>query len=112
VEFPLRLPALEGQERMSTNGGAKVRDNPERQRFELDTGAGLAVAEYHQDGYTLVIFYTEVPPALRGQGIGERLVMGVLDDVSRRKLKIEPRCSFVRRVVCSHPEYLDLLAWV
>jgi len=97
---------------MGANGGGKVRDNPERQRFELDTGAGLAVAEYHQDGDTLVIFYTEVPPALRGQGIGERLVMGVFDEADRRKLKVVPRCSFVRQFIGRHPEYLDLLTWV
>jgi len=69
------------------------------ERFEMDTGAGLAVAEYHRDGDTLVIFYTEVPPTLRGRGMGERLVRGVLDEVRRRKLKVVPRCSFVREFV-------------
>lgn len=87
-----------------------VRDNPERQRFEMDTSAGLAVAEYRRDGDTLVIFHTEVPPALRGQGMGDRLVRGVLDEVRRRNLKVVPRCWFVRGFVESHAEYRDLIA--
>lgn len=87
-----------------------VRDNPERQRFEMDTGAGLAVAEYRRDGDTLVIFHTEVPPALRGRGMGDRLVRGVLDEVRRRNLKVVPRCWFVRGFVESHAEYRDLVA--
>ena len=87
-----------------------VRDNPEQQRFEMETSAGLAVAEYRRDGDTLSIFHTEVPPALRGQGMGDKLVRGVLEDVRRRNLKVVPRCWFVREFVGSHPEYRDLIA--
>ena len=83
---------------------ASVRDNPELQRFEMETRAGLAVAEYRRDGDTLVIHHTEVPAALRGQGMGEKLVRGVLDDVRRRRLKIVPRCWFVREFVSSNRE--------
>ncbi len=87
-----------------------IRDNPEAQRFELETSAGLAVAEYRRDGATLIVFHTEVPPALRGQGIGEKLVRGVLDEVRRRGEKVVPRCWYVREFVASHPEYRDLVA--
>lgn len=87
-----------------------VRDNPEQQRFEMETGAGLAIAEYRRDGDTLIIFHTEVPPALRGQGMGDKLVRGVLDNVRRRDLKVVPRCWFVREFVGAHPEYRDLIA--
>lgn len=89
--------------------GAAVRDNPAAQRFEMETPAGLAVAEYRRDGDTLIVFHTEVPAALRGQGYGDKLVHGVLEDVRRRKLKIVPRCWFVRGFVEQHPEYRDLL---
>jgi predicted GNAT family acetyltransferase len=88
---------------------ASVRDNPEQQRFEMETAAGLAVAEYRRDGDTLVIFHTEVPAALRGQGMGDKLVRGLLDDVRRRRLKIVPRCWFFREFVTGNPEYGDLI---
>lgn len=89
---------------------SNVRDNPEQQRFEMDTSAGLAIAEYRRDGDTLIVFHTEVPPALRGQGMGDKLVRGVLDEVRRRNLKVVPRCWFVRAFVASHPEYRDLVS--
>ena len=89
---------------------ARVRDNPEQKRFELDTDAGLAVAEYRRESDTLIIFHTEVPPALRGQGLGDKLVRGVLEDLRRRQLKVVPRCWFVRAFIDSNPEYQDLLA--
>ena len=56
----------------------RVRNNLEAGRFELDTPAGLAVADYRQDGNTLIIYHTEVPSSLRGKGIGEQLVLGAL----------------------------------
>ncbi len=90
--------------------GSLIRGNPEQQRFELETPAGLAVAEYRREGNVLTIFHTEVPPALRGQGIGDKLVHGVLEEVRRRNLKIVPRCWFVREFVGNHPEYRDLIA--
>jgi predicted GNAT family acetyltransferase len=87
-----------------------VRDNPEQQRFEMQTAAGVAVAGYRRDGETLTIFHTEVPSALRGQGMGDKLVRGVLDEVRRRRLKVVPRCWFVREFIGANPEYGDLVA--
>lgn len=89
---------------------AEVRDNPEQQRFELDTTDGPAVALYRWDGDLMVIFHTEVPREVRGQGIGEKLLRGVLDEAKRRKLKVVPLCWFVREFVERNPEYRDLMA--
>lgn len=97
---------------MSTDGEAEnvVRDNPEQQRFELETPAGLAVADYRREGNVMTIFHTEVPTALRGQGIGEKLVRGVLEEMRRQGLKVVPRCWFVREFLAGHPEYRDVMA--
>ena len=95
---------------MNDANSTGVRDNPERQRFELETSAGVAIAEYRRDGDILTIFHTEVPPALRGRGIGDQLVRGVLDDMRHRHLKVVPRCWFVRGFIDNNPEYSDLVA--
>jgi predicted GNAT family acetyltransferase len=86
-----------------------VRDNPAEQRFEMDTSAGPAVANYRWDGDLLVIFHTEVPRELRGRGMGDKLVRSVLDEARRRKLKVVPRCWFVREFVDRNPEYRDVM---
>lgn len=88
----------------------EVRDNPEQQRFELDTDSGPAVALYRWDGDIMIIFHTEVPRELRGRGIGDELVRGVLDDARRRKIKVVPLCWFVREFVERNPAYRDLMA--
>lgn len=94
---------------MSDLGSDAVRDNPRQQRFELETAAGPAVADYRRDGNVLTIFHTEVPRALRGRGIGEMLVRGVLEDIRRRGLKLVPRCGFVRVFLDDNPEFRDLI---
>jgi predicted GNAT family acetyltransferase len=88
----------------------QVHHNEERQRFEMETEGGLAVADYRQSGQTLTIYHTEVPFPLRGGGVGERLVCGTLEEVRKLGMKVVPRCWFVREIMGRHPEYRDLLA--
>jgi predicted GNAT family acetyltransferase len=87
----------------------QVRNNAERGRFEMDTSAGLAVALYRLSPGTMTIYHTEVPVALRGRGLGYRLVRGVLEEARRLDLKVVPACPFVRAVIDRHPEFQDLL---
>ncbi len=95
---------------MSTAAKGMVRDNPEKKRFELETSGGLAVADYRQDGDALVLYHTEVPVSVRGQGWGEKLVRGALSEVQRRNLRVIPRCWFVRDVMECDPQYRDMIA--
>jgi hypothetical protein len=44
---------------------SKVRDNPDRSRFELDLGGQVVFARYARHGSVLVILYVGAPPALR-----------------------------------------------
>jgi uncharacterized protein len=55
---------------------SKVRDNPDRSRFELDLGGQVVFARYARQGSTLVIPYVEAPPALRGTGAASQLMAG------------------------------------
>ena len=87
-----------------------VRDNPERNRFELPLDGHTAFSEYRRNGGVLTIMHTEVPPELNGRGIGSALVRGMLAIVRRDGLKVVPRCPFVRAYIGKHSEYADLLA--
>ena len=86
-----------------------VRNNAQLHRFEMDTPAGVAVADYRLAGKLMTIFYTEVPLPLRGRGWGYHLVCGALREVRRLNLKVEPECGFVRKVINNRPEFKDLL---
>ena len=86
-----------------------VRDNTERQRFELDADGHVAFSNYRREGGTLSVLHTEVPPALNGRGIGSALMRGVLDIARAQGLKVKPVCPFAAAYVGKHPEYADLL---
>ena len=88
---------------------ARVRHNPDRQRFELDTPGGLAVADYRLSGNVMTIYHTEVPLPVRGHLYGYRLVRGALGEVRRLNLKVVPACWFVRKVIDRNSEFQDLL---
>jgi predicted GNAT family acetyltransferase len=86
-----------------------VRHNTKLHRFEMDTPAGVAVADYRLAGNVMTMFHTEVPVPLRGRGYGYHLVCGALEEVRRLNLKVEPQCWFVREVIDRKPEFQDLL---
>jgi uncharacterized protein len=86
-----------------------VQNNTQQQRFELDTSAGLAFADYRLFSGTMTIYHTEAPVPLRGRGIGCRLVKGALDEVRRLGLKVVPQCWFVREYIDRNREFTDLV---
>ncbi|HEX4050472.1 MAG TPA: GNAT family N-acetyltransferase [Steroidobacteraceae bacterium] len=100
----------------------EVRDNPERQRFELSLGEqGSAFIDYRDrptgamtgDGTRVrvrVLTHAEVPAALRGAGIGARLTRGTLDLIRARGERFVPRCPYVVDFIRRYPDYRDLLA--
>jgi predicted GNAT family acetyltransferase len=86
-----------------------VRDNKAQHRFEMSIGGDTAVAYYSLTPGVVTFTHTEVPAALRGQGIASRLMRGVLETVRAEGLKVVPRCSFVAAYMNRHPEFNDLL---
>ena len=89
---------------------SEVTDNPAMSRFEMASGGAVAFAEYRRERDRIVLTHTEVPEALSGQGVGSKLVRGVLDKVRVEGSKVVPRCEFVAAYVERHPECWDLLA--
>ena len=46
---------------MLTNDAGLVGDDPEHQRFKMETSAGLAMAKNRPEGDVLIFYQTEVP---------------------------------------------------
>jgi hypothetical protein len=87
-----------------------VHDNAAQHRFELDIDGRTAFATYRQNDGVVLIFHTEVPRDLNGNGYGSKLVRGTLDLIRERGMKVRPMCPFVSFFIREHPEYKDLLA--
>ena len=86
-----------------------VRDNPARQRFELDIDGDTAFLGYRLASGVLTLVHTETPPEMRGKGAGSALVRGVLELARTRGLRLVVLCDFVRAYMGKHPEFDDLL---
>jgi predicted GNAT family acetyltransferase len=93
----------------SASAFAHVRHNVAASRFEIDLGDALAVAEYRLSGHTAVFTHTEVPVAMRGQGIASRLIAGALDVAREQGWRVVPQCSAVAVYIERHPERRALL---
>jgi predicted GNAT family acetyltransferase len=93
-----------------SDDGVTIADNPDEQRFEIFVdGDRVGLAEYLQDGETIVFTHTEVEAPEGRKGLGGRLVAYALDDARRRGFVVVPRCPFVSAFIQKHPEYLDLV---
>lgn len=88
----------------------KVVDNPDRQRFELDLDGKLAFVNYRRSPGVIALTYAEVPPELRGGGIGAQLVKGTLELVREGGEKVIPLCGYVASYMRRHADVHDLLA--
>ncbi|MGH2456100.1 MAG: GNAT family N-acetyltransferase [Candidatus Limnocylindria bacterium] len=83
-----------------------VSDNAEQSRYEVRVDGVLAgFAEYRDRGGRRILVHTEVDRAFGGQGIGNRLASGLLDDIKDRGLRAAVRCPFIRAFIARHPEY-------
>lgn len=90
-----------------------IRNNTALSRYEMDVGGDTAFANYRlapgAPG-TVIITHVETPRALRGRGIGARMVDGTLRMIRADGLKVVAGCSFARAYLAEHPEYHDLIA--
>lgn len=89
---------------------SEVRDVPARSRYELAEDGALAVAEYVLADGVVTFTHTLVPDALKGRGIGTRLIAAALADVRAKRLRVVPQCPFVAAYIDKHPAERDLLA--
>ncbi|HWW19966.1 MAG TPA: GNAT family N-acetyltransferase [Steroidobacteraceae bacterium] len=90
--------------------GDQVLDNAAESRYEMKLDGGTAFIDYTAAGRVRTLTHAEVPAALRGGGVAARLTSGALDLVRSQRIKVIPRCPYVRTFIERHPEYQDLLA--
>ena len=87
----------------------QVHNNPDKNRFELEVDGETAFTVYQKQGDTLIFVHTEVPTDERGQGVGDALIEGTLQQVREAGQKVIPLCPFVDAYIRRHPEAQDLL---
>lgn len=87
----------------------RVEHDTERERFVVRREEGDAHLTYgHVDDDVLDYRHTYVPPELRGEGLGERIVLTALRYARDHGYRIKPTCSYVAKVLDDHPEFAEL----
>ncbi|HRG80731.1 MAG TPA: GNAT family N-acetyltransferase [Cyclobacteriaceae bacterium] len=70
----------------------------------------LAEMTYSKAGDNLIIIdHTEVSDALRGKGVGIKLVTAAVEYARKNQIKILPLCPFAKSVFDKTPEFNDIL---
>jgi len=78
----------------------EVLDNQPRERYELHVdGRLVTIADYRRSGDVIVVPHVETEPQMRGQGMANRLMRGMLDDIRARGLTIQPLCPFAAEFI-------------
>jgi predicted GNAT family acetyltransferase len=88
---------------------AQVVHNSAAQQFELRVGDLLCLLQYRMADTKMIIFHTEVPPAVQNRGLAERMTQAALEFARAHKLKVEPRCPYTAAFLRRYRGYSDLL---
>ncbi len=86
-----------------------IENNRAEQQFEAHVDGHVAFISYGLFDKKIIFTHTEVPPALRGQGIAEKLAETVLNYARDHNLGVVPRCQFVASYIRKNGEYKSLV---
>lgn len=78
-------------------------------RLEIERDGHVAYLEYALAGKVLQLIHSEVPDAMRGQGVGSELAHSALEWAREQGMKVDVICPSVAAYLEKHPEYADLV---
>lgn len=87
----------------------QVINNTEKNQYEMHIPPYTALIAYTMRSNEIVLYHTEVPEALEGQGIGSELVLQALEDIEKTGYRLIPLCPFVAAYIKRHPEWRRLV---
>ncbi|MBB3937332.1 DUF5996 family protein [Aureimonas phyllosphaerae] len=94
----------------SDDGQVVREDGAAKGRYLIVIDGAEAEMTYSRAGQRLLIIdHTEVPAALRGRKVGERLVRQAVEDARRDGTALIPLCPFAKAQIDRHPEWQDVL---
>ena len=97
VETGIRIGGL------PATAAASVMDNRATNRFEISMDGETEFLLYERTDDALTLIHTEVPTALRGLHLGERLVEAAVSSARSVGLRVIAVCPFVRAYMRKHP---------
>ena len=62
------------------------------------------VPSIKENGKVRIFTHTYIQPSFRGKGLANMLAQFAIDDTTKRGMKFNPMCPFVKAYVKKHPE--------
>ncbi len=81
----------------------------EEKRFTMEVDKYTAFVSYVTEDGMHFLTHAEVPYQLRGQGIGEQLVLSVFEYLESHKLSATAICPFIKKVRNEHPNWATII---
>jgi predicted GNAT family acetyltransferase len=77
----------------------------DKKRFEWKTGSAISfLADYERNGH-YILWHSEVPQHLRGQGIGKKLVESTFDYLVQHNIKATATCKYIRTIAMRNSKW-------
>lgn len=85
-------------------------DNETGGRYSVTINGDEAEMTYSRAGASrIIIDHTAVPDAMRGLGVGKRLVEAAVRDARIEGFKIIPLCPFAKATLAKHDDWQDVV---
>ena len=81
----------------------------ESRSMALNNGNIIGYCQYTEQDNVLSITHTVVKQEFGGRGIAKRLVLAIIDEARKQSKKINPICSYAKKMMESSDEYKDVL---
>ena len=81
----------------------------ESRSVALNEGNIIGYCQYKEENNVWSITHTVVKQEFGGRGIAKRLVIAVIEEARKQNKKINPICSYAKKMMESSDEYKDVL---
>ena len=81
----------------------------ESRSVAFNEGNIIGYCQYKEENNVWSIMHTVVKQEFGGRGIAKRLVLAVIEEARKQNKKINPICSYAKKMMESNDEYKDVL---
>lgn len=81
----------------------------ESRSVALDNENIIGYCQYKEEGNVWSITHTVVKQEYGGRGIAKRLVLAIIEEARNQNKKINPICSYAKKMMESSDEYKDVI---
>lgn len=86
-----------------------LKDNTDKQQYEIQVEGYTVFARYRLEGKHLHILHVEAPQELRGKGAAGQLMQALMEHARAQGYKVTPVCGYAASWIKRSGAYNDLL---